>query len=107
MTVAAVDPFRKKAVAEHRPFANDDENDTLLFEKLQEYILAHYPNPERIGCPDPAILKKFADTPREVRLPALNELHIFKCAECTRTLIELRQKREQAKTQEDSFPPIP
>jgi len=105
--MVAVDPIGKEAVAEHRPSLNDDENDTLLFEKLQEHILAHYPNPERIGCPDPAILKKFADTPHEVGLTDLNELHIFKCAECTRTLIELRQKREQAKTQGDSHHPIP
>lgn len=79
-------------MAEHQPFLNDDQNDTLLFEKLEEYVLAHYPNPERIGCPDQAILKKLADTPREVGLTDLNDLHIFKCAECTRTLIELRQQ---------------
>jgi hypothetical protein len=97
MTIVAVDPIRKEAVAEHRPFSNDDENDTLLFEKLQEQILAHCPNPERIGCPAPAVLKKFADTSREVALPDLNDLHIFKCAECTRTLMELRKQREQAK----------
>jgi len=97
MTEVTVDPIRKEAVTERRPFSNDDENDTLLFEKLEEHILAHYPNPQRIGCPDPAVLKKFADTPREVELPDLNDLHIFKCAECTRTLMELRQQREQAK----------
>ena len=105
--MVAVDPIGKEAVAERQPFANDDENDTLLFEKLQEHILTHYPNPERIGCPDPAILKKFADTPREVGLPNLNELHIFKCAECTRTLIELRRQRELAKAQQgDSQPTV-
>ena len=93
-------------MGEHRPFLHDDEDDALLFAKLQEHILAHYPNPERIGCPDPAILKKLADAPREVGLSDLNELHIFKCAECTRTLIELRQKREHAKTQGKSHPPI-
>jgi hypothetical protein len=105
MIVVAVDPIGKAAVVEHRSFSNDDENDTLLFEKLQEHILAHYPNPDRIGCPDPATLKKFADTPRDVGLSDLNDLHIFKCAECTRALMELRQKREQAKEQEDLHPP--
>jgi hypothetical protein len=38
---------------EHQSLLNDDQNDTLLFEKLQEYILAHYPNPERVGCASP------------------------------------------------------
>lgn len=102
MTYTTVDSIRKESVAEHQPFLNDDQNDTLLFEKLQEHILALYPNPERIGCPDPAILKKFTDMPCEVRLSDLNDLHIFKCAECTRTLMELRQQREQGKTQADS-----
>jgi hypothetical protein len=99
MTVIAVDPIRKEAVAEYRPFSNDDENDTLLFEKMQKYILAHYPNPDRIGCPDLMILEKLSCTPREVGLTDLNDLHIFKCAERTRTLMELRQLREQEKTQ--------
>jgi hypothetical protein len=107
MTVATVEPIGKEAVAEHQPILHDDPNDTLLFEKLQKYILTHYPNPERIGCPDPAVLKKFADTPREVGLADLKDLHIFKCAECTRALMELRQRRELAKMQEESHPPIP
>ena len=98
MIVNPVDPVRKDVVAEHQPLLNDDQNDTLLFEKLQEYILAHYPNPERVGGPDPAVLKRFSDTPREVELSDLKDLHIFKCAECTRALIELRRQREQAKT---------
>ena len=98
MTVNAVDPTRKAAVAEHQSLLNDDQNDTLLFEKLEEYVLAHYPNPERVGCPSPEVLKRFSDTPREVKLSDLKDLHIFKCAECTRTLMELRRQREQAKT---------
>jgi hypothetical protein len=42
-----------------RRFASDDEDDTLLFDKMQEYVLEHYPNPQRIGCLDratPALL---------------------------------------------------
>ena len=45
MIAYTVDPIRKDVVAEHQPLLNDDQNDTLLFEKLEEYVLAHYPNP--------------------------------------------------------------
>jgi hypothetical protein len=97
MIVYTVDPIRKDDVAEHQPLLNDDQNDTLLFEKLEEYILAHYPNPERVGCPSLEVLKRFSDAPREVNLSDLKNLHIFKCAECTRALIELRRQWEQPK----------
>jgi len=98
MIVNPVDSIRKDVVAEHQPLLNDDQNDTLLFEKLEEYILAHYPNPERVGCPSPEVLKRFSDAPGDVELSDLKDLHIFKCAECTRALMELRRQREQSKT---------
>jgi len=56
----------------------------------ERWILAHYPNPERKGPPDPAILKSLIDDPGNVTLAALNDLHIFKCEECTRLLMKLR-----------------
>ena len=84
----------KEAVTENSSLPLEDNNDTLLFEKLQEHVLAHYPNPERKGCPDPAVLKSLIETPGEVTLAALNDLHIFKCAECTRMLMELKQQKK-------------
>jgi hypothetical protein len=90
----------KETVAKNQSFPIDDDNDTLLFEKLREHVLAHYPNPERKGCPDPAILKKMIEAPGEVTLAALNNLHIFKCAECTRLIMELRQKKQQREASE-------
>jgi hypothetical protein len=95
MIYVTVDSIGKESVTKHQPFLNDDQNDTLLFEKLREHILTHYPNPEHIGCPTPEILKKLINTPRAVGLSDLNDLHIFKCAECTRALMELRKQREQ------------
>ena len=97
MNVALSRSFRKDAVTltEHPFIPFDNEDDSLLFEKLQEHVLAHYPNPERMGCPDPAVLKSLIDNPGDVTLAALNDLHIFKCAECTRLLLELRQKKKQ------------
>ena len=97
MNVALSRSFRKDAVTltEHPFIPFDNEDDSLLFEKLQEHVLAHYPNPERKGCPDPAVLKSLIDDPGNVTLDALNDLHIFKCAECTRLLLELRQKKQR------------
>jgi hypothetical protein len=46
-------------------------------------------------CPDPAVLKSLIETPGEVTLAALNDLHIFKCAGCTRMLMELRQHKKR------------
>jgi hypothetical protein len=39
-------------------------------------------------------LKSLIDDPGNVTLDALNDLHIFKCAESTRLLMELRQKKK-------------
>ncbi len=72
----------------------DDDNDTDLFERLQEQVLKNCPNPERVGCPSRVILEAFVESPAGVTLEDLNGLHILKCAECTRDLIELRHKRE-------------
>jgi hypothetical protein len=90
----------KETVTEKSFSPIGDENDMRLFEELQEHVLAHYPNPERKGCPDPAVLKSLIDDPGNVTLDALNDLHIFKCAECTRLLMELRQKKKQREVSE-------
>ena len=102
MIVALSRSSRKDAVTltEHPFSPSDNEEDSLLFEKLQKHVLTHYPNPERKGCPDPAVLRNLIDNPSDVTLAELNDLHIFKCAECTRLLMELRQKKEQREAAE-------
>ena len=87
-------------------FLDDDDNDTLLFKRLEENALSH-PNPERKGCPDYATLKAFVAKPSEVKLSDLNDLHIFECAECTRELIELRRLREKPLRQVVSTSALP
>jgi hypothetical protein len=72
-------------------FAGDDEDDTLLFDKMQEHVLEHYPNPKRLGCFDSATLRTFVETPGKLDLSDPKYLHILKCAECTRDLIDLRR----------------
>jgi hypothetical protein len=40
------------------------------------------------------------DNPGDVTLAELNDLHIFKCAECTHLLMELQQKKKQREASE-------
>ena len=83
--------YRKEAVNEHQNFLEDD--DTTLFERLQQLVLDHCPNPERVGCPSPSVLRAFVKDPASATPAELNDLHILKCAECTRDLMELRKER--------------
>ena len=82
-------------MGELRNFVRDDENDTLLFEKLQEHVLEHYPNPDRVGCLDRSTLIAFVEAPGKLDLEDPKYLHVFRCAECTRDLMELRRLREE------------
>lgn len=90
-----------------RSIERDDENDTRLFDKLEEYVLKHYPNPQRIECLDHDTLSTFVETPEELDLADLKYLHIFKCAECTRELIELRRIREARVQHASTSSPTP
>ena len=78
---------------ERQSFLQDDDDDTLLFEKLQEHVVEKYPNPERIGCIDHSTLKTWVYSPQKLDLSDPKYLHVLKCAECTRELIELRKRR--------------
>ena len=73
----------------------DDDNDSVLFERLQRNAIEHYPNPSRHGCPPSEILARFVESPAEVSVSELNNLHIFHCAECTMDLQALRESREK------------
>ena len=81
----------------HQSFLQDDDDDSLLFEKLQEHVLERYPNPERKGCIDHATLKTWVYSPQELDLADPKYLHVLKCAECTRELMELRKSRNAAR----------
>jgi len=78
-------------------FLQHDDDDSLLFEKLQEHVLERYPNPERKGCIDHATLETWVYSPRKLDLSDPKYLHVLKCAECTRELIELRKQRDARK----------
>ena len=84
---------------ERQSFLKDDDDDTSLFEKLQEHVLEKYPNPERIGCIDHTTLKAWVYTPEKLDLSDPKYLHVLKCAECTRELLELREQRNKQRGQ--------
>jgi hypothetical protein len=85
-------------------FVNDDEDDSVLFTKMQDYVLENCPNPQRLGCLDHETLRRFVMAPEKLDLSDPKYLHIVKCAECTRELIGLRQLREAALEQESPRP---
>jgi hypothetical protein len=85
----------KDFVDERQPFSQVENQDTLLFEKLQEHILENYPNPNRIGCIDHATLETWVYAPERLNLSDPKYLHVLKCAECTRELIELRKLKKR------------
>jgi hypothetical protein len=82
-------------VDEQQAFFEDDGDDTLLFKKLQEHVLETHPNPERIGCIDHSTLEAWVYSPEKLDLSDPKYLHVLKCAECTRELIELRKRRNE------------
>lgn len=82
-------------MSSEQSFANDDENDTLLFERWEAHVIEKYPNPQRIGCPSREALESFVDKPESMSLAGLNDTHITKCRECILTLKDLRRLREE------------
>jgi hypothetical protein len=82
-------------VDERQSFFKDDDDDTLLFEKLREHVLEKYPNPERIGCLDHSTLETLVYSPEKLNLSDTRYIHVMKCAECTRELLELRKLRNK------------
>lgn len=80
-------------------FMEDDENDTLTFERWEAYVVEHYFNPERAGCPGRETLQRFVDSPAQVSLQDLNDTHISRCREC---LLELRELRVNRKVRRDA-----
>jgi hypothetical protein len=102
--LSALGNHGKDFVNDRQSFSNNDENDTLLFDTLQDYVLEHYPNPRRIGCLDRQTLEKFVSNPESLDLADPKYLHVFKCAECTRDLMALRRSRTQQITDISPLP---
>ena len=70
------------------------EDERRLLGMFEQSSLNDYPNPERIGCPGSAFLKKLATDRTSIPLPDPNLSHVTHCSPCFR---EFREFREQAR----------
>jgi hypothetical protein len=61
--------------------------------ELQESALREFPNPERIGCPDPEILAGMSRGIVPMTQPQLH--HITHCSPCFQTFLAIRQEMRQ------------
>ena len=46
-----------------------EDPDSALFRQMEQYVLDHYPNPTRTGCPDSQTLKLLVYEAADARLP--------------------------------------
>ena len=83
---------------ERQSFLQDDDDDALLFKRLQEHVLDRHPNPDRVGCIDHRTLETWVYSPQKLDLSDPKYLHVLKCAECTHELLELRKRRDERST---------
>jgi hypothetical protein len=60
----ALELVTREALVNAMVFFKDDDDDTLLFEKLQEHVLERYPNPERKGCIDHSTQETLSTLPK-------------------------------------------
>jgi len=77
---------------------HDDSKKKFLKELLEasETVLQKdHPNPNRIGCPGPAVLRQLADFSEE-HVPVETDVirHITECFPCFRELREMRLRRK-------------
>jgi len=89
-----------KRRAEHLLLTKDQE--ARLQDNLQESLASAYPNPERIGCPSPRILRDVAFH-KKLGNPQLFEevtLHLAQCSACVRDAMEYGEEyRDDTKHQ--------
>src|SRR5260370_24805467 len=76
-----------------------------LKKQLQDSILRDYPNPERKGCPDGAVLRELAARPMDQAVEDdPHWQHITHCSECYREFLAFNNAfRQQTKARRVSF----
>ena len=71
------------------------EQDELFGEYLRRHLVQSHPNPDRIGCPDPRIMRDIAFR-RQVAPETIKMVssHMFKCSECARDALDYVKEYE-------------
>jgi hypothetical protein len=70
-----------------------EDPDAALCRQMEQYVLHHYPNPTRTGCPDSQTLKLLVYEPLTLEFRDAKFLHVMECAECMREVIAFRKTR--------------
>jgi hypothetical protein len=76
-----------------QPIRGSEDPDGALFRQMEQYVLDHYPNPTRTGCPDSQTLKLLVYEPLTLQFRDAKFLHVMECAECMREVIAFRKTR--------------
>jgi hypothetical protein len=71
-----------------------EDPDAALLRQMEQYVLDHYPNPTRTGCPDSRALKLLVYKPLSLEFRDATFLHVMECAECMREVIAFRKTRQ-------------
>jgi hypothetical protein len=66
-----------------------EDPDAALFRQMEQYVLDHYPNPTRTGCPDSQTLKLLVYEPLSLEFRDATFLHVMECAECMREVMTI------------------
>ena len=70
-----------------------EDPDAALYRQMEQFVLDHYPNPTRTGCPDSQTLKLLVYEPLTLEFRDATFLHVMECAECMREVIAFRKTR--------------
>jgi hypothetical protein len=77
---------------------HDDSKKKFLKELLaasETVLQKDHPNPNRVGCPDHAVLQRLADFSEEQIAPEPDVIrHVTECFPCFRALREMRRQRK-------------
>jgi hypothetical protein len=74
----------------------DDETEELFGAFLGRFLIEKHPNPQRIGCPDPGIIRDLAFRRKiapDTRKSAIS--HLMKCSECVRDALDCVEEYRQ------------
>jgi len=76
-------------------FSEDEEE---FGESYRRFLVQKHPNPERIGCPDPSILRDIAFR-RKIAPETIEKIvsHTMKCSECSREALDYVAEYEKYK----------
>ena len=74
-----------------------DINEDEFFGFAKSYLSEAFPNPQRIGCPADADLRRMTHNPAELRDLNISE-HLTRCSPCFRRYMELLASLRQHST---------